>query len=612
MGIYGQPLQAVVYYMRIVLDVLYLWDAVHRHPDREDQMKIRRFLALLCILTVLCMNTITVAPSLAEAADDENATAQVQAELVSNKKKKKKKKGGNSLKGASEDSAKAEASEATEEPKATKTPKPTKEPKATKKPKATKAPEEVEVAVPEEVTPVEEEKAPEEIATPVPEETKAPETPATPIPEETKAPETPTEPEAPTEVEIPEATKEPETPTEPEATPEPEATEAPKLKLKGLKPNKSEVAPGKKVKFTLTVENADMVVWNAVRSDGLNGGSGKVKNGAFSWKPEQSGLYTITVNATTGDKTASDSCLVIVRTAPLAVEVEPAKYAQQGGEKLKYEITINGGCEPYTMNTVVKYKGDKIFTSQEVLEKVVCDALGFGDNKLTVTVTDGVGDTVKVKANIVSASNEKNDAPPLPPLEGDMTFAEKLVAVAKSQQGYRESQENFILQGGDAVQGWSFYGGWYGAPYEEWCAMFVSYCLVNAGIGEDIMPHSGNCNRWKGDLGARYIDDEDDYIPEPGDIIFFHHNRVSNDPNYPNHIGIVTKYDAGSDTVYTVEGNSGKSVRDRQYERGSNVIVGYASMRACMLEHDSVYREQLGDQLASNLEAFRAQYSEKD
>ena len=554
---------------------------MRRHQDWEVRMKIRRFLALFCILTVLCMNTITVAPSLADSADDENATAQVQAELVSNKKKKKKKKDGNSLKSSTEE---------TEEVQATKTPKATKAPKATKKPKATKAPEVAEAPVPEEATPVEEQKAPE-----------------TPT-----EPETPAEPEAPTEVEVPEATKAPETPAETEIPPEPEATKAPKLKLKGLKPNKSEVAPGKKVKFTLTVENAEMVVWNAVRSDGLNGGSGKVKNGAFSWKPEQSGVYTITVNATTGDKTASDSCRVIVRTGALEVKVDPAEYAQQGGEKLKYDITIKGGCEPYTMNTVVKYKGDKIFTSKEVLEKVVCDALGYGDNKLTVTVTDGAGDTVKVKANIVSASNEKNEAPALPRLKEDMTFADKLVAVAKSQLGYRESNENFILQGGDAVQGWSFYGGWYGAPYEEWCAMFVSYCLVNAGIGEDIMPHSGNCNRWKGDLGARYIDDEDEYIPEPGDIIFFHHNRVSNDPNYPNHIGIVTQYDADSDTVYTVEGNSGKSVRDRQYERASSVIVGYASMRACMLEHDSVYRTQLGDQLASNLEAFRAQYSEKD
>ena len=68
MGICGQPLPAVIYYMRLVLIVLYPWGAMHHHHDMEDQMKIRRFLALLCVLTVLCMNSITVAPSLADAA----------------------------------------------------------------------------------------------------------------------------------------------------------------------------------------------------------------------------------------------------------------------------------------------------------------------------------------------------------------------------------------------------------------------------------------------------------------------------------------------------------------------------------------------------------------
>ena len=126
------------------------------------------------------------------------------------------------------------------------------------------------------------------------------------------------------------------------------------------------------------------------------------------------------------------------------------------------------------------------------------------------------------------------------------------------------------------------------------------------------MPHHGNCNHWKSDLAERYIDDEDSYIPEPGDIIFYHHNRVSKDPNYPNHIGIVTKYDADTDTVYTVEGNSGKSVRARQYERTNSVIVGYASLRDVMVQYDTVYREQLGDELAANLESFRAEYADMD
>jgi hypothetical protein len=335
--------------------------------------------------------------------------------------------------------------------------------------------------------------------------------------------------------------------------------------------------------------------------------------GSASCGPELSGVYKVIVNATTGNKTASCSCTVIVRESPLAVEVKPAKYARQGGEKLEYTINILGGCAPYTMNVVVKHKGKKIFTSEEVvLNKVTCDAVGYGNNKLTVTVTDATGKTVKAKANIVSSGNKPNKAPTLPELTEDMTFADKLLAVANSQLGYRESTQNFILRGGSAVQGWSYYGGWYGAPFDEWCAMFVSYCLVKAGIDQEMMPHHGNCNHWKSDLGERYIDDEDNYIPEPGDIIFFHHNRVSKDPNYPNHIGIVTNYDAETDTVYTVEGNSGKSVRARQYDRASAVIVGYASLRDCMVQYDDVYREQLGDQLAASLESFRAEFADRN
>ena len=568
-------------------------------------MKSNRFLAMLCLVCLCFMNLGIPASGLADSLTGSAAKAGSQSalEAVPNKKSKKD---GKSLK---------EETKATKKPKATKTPKPTKEPKPTKTPKVTKEPEATKKPKKTE--------APEEPeATKKPKKTEAPEEPeATKKPKKTEEPEAPEEPEAtkkPKKTEEPEATKEPkptkepeeaeptEEPEEAEPTEEPEPTKAPKLKLKGLKADKKEVAPGDTLGFTLTVENAETVVWNAQRSDGENGGSGKVKNGSFKWKPKVSGVYTVTVNATAGEQTVSDSCTVIVRASKLKVTAKAeTDYAQQGGKKLKYSIAVEGGCEPYTMEVAIKYKGKEIFTSKEFLTKVECKAEGYGDNKLTVVVTDALGKTAKGKATILSASNEKNEAPALPKLKSDMTFAEKVVAVAKSQQGYRESKENFIIRDDDSVQGWSFYGGWYGAPYEEWCAMFVSYCLVKSGIGEDIMPHSGNCNRWKGELGTRYIDDEDTYFPEPGDIIFFHHDRVSKDPNYPNHIGIVTQYDAETDTVYTVEGNSGKSVRARQYAHDSSVIVGYASMRECMVLYDKTYKSQLGDQLADKLARFR-------
>ena len=408
--------------------------------------------------------------------------------------------------------------------------------------------------------------------------------------------------EAATEQPVGESTEAPtEEPTE-EPTAEPTVTPAPALKLGGLKADKTTVAPGKELGFSFSVENAESVTWSAKRSDGLAGGSGDCAEGAFSWKPAESGVYTVTVTAKGLDgTTATRSRNVTVRAGKLKVTAKATTgYAMVGGEDLSYDVKIKGGCEPYEVSIVVEYKDKKIFSSDEFVSPVKCEAKGYGKNKLTVTVTDATGDTVKAKAEILSATNEKNDAPGLPGLRKDMTFAEKLVAVAKSQLGYRESEENFIIRDDKSVQGWSFYGGWYGMPYEEWCAMFVSYCLEKAGIGKGIMPHSANCNRWKGYLGKRYIDDEDDYIPAAGDLIFFHHDRVSKDPNFPNHIGIVSGYDAEKGIVYTIEGNSGKSVRTHQYSHSDSVIVGYASMRYCMVRWDRVYRARLSERMASN------------
>ena len=115
------------------------------------------------------------------------------------------------------------------------------------------------------------------------------------------------------------------------------------------------------------------------------------------------------------------------------------------------------------------------------------------------------------------------------------------------------------------------------------------------------MPQEANCNRWKNKLGQRYIDDEDNYIPQPGDLIFFHHDRVSKDPNFPNHIGIVTDYDAEEDLVYTVEGNAGAAVTARIYGRTNSMIVGYASMGYCMQRWDEVYLQRMRDQLEDGL-----------
>ena len=162
-----------------------------------------------------------------------------------------------------------------------------------------------------------------------------------------------------------------------------------------------------------------------------------------------------------------------------------------------------------------------------------------------------------------------------------MSYAERLVAVARSQVGYHESDRDFIVSDDGEKNGYTRYGHMYGMPYEEWCAMFVSYCLHYAGVPTAAVPGESNCFRWKQLLGSRYLDDEDKYRPKAGDLIFFHHDRDGNyDPNFPNHVGIVVGLEGT--TVRTIEGNSGRAVRERSYELDDKSIVGYVNLGAAL------------------------------
>ena len=255
------------------------------------------------------------------------------------------------------------------------------------------------------------------------------------------------------------------------------------------------------------------------------------------------------------------------------------------GDRIDAVINITGGKAPYVVNSngvdvVFDIGGEQIVNA--VPEK-------WGQFKWKVIVTDALGTCVDVEVAVLVSSDDMNTPPSLPELKSYMTFAERLVAVALSQIGYEESESNFIVRDDGSIQGWSFYGSWYGMPYEEWCAMFVSYCLEMAGIPENAIPRCANNQRWKEKLGNKYIDNEDEYRPEPGDIVFFHHDRVSNDPNFPNHVGIVTKVNSDGFKISTVEGNAGKAVKERKYETGDTVIVGYVSMRSIMEKYDPTY-----------------------
>lgn len=112
----------------------------------------------------------------------------------------------------------------------------------------------------------------------------------------------------------------------------------------------------------------------------------------------------------------------------------------------------------------------------------------------------------------------------------------------------------------------------------EWCALFVSWCGDQTGLrasgqipffsfvsdGVDWFKSKG---KWID--GSEINSSNYDKRIYPGMIIFFDWEPDGK----PNHVGIVTKVADGC--IYTVEGNSGDAVREKNYAANSNHIFGF-------------------------------------
>ena len=132
----------------------------------------------------------------------------------------------------------------------------------------------------------------------------------------------------------------------------------------------------------------------------------------------------------------------------------------------------------------------------------------------------------------------------------------QIVSVAMSQVGN---------QGGEKFWSWYGFNG-----RVEWCGCFVSWCSAQCGLIESgAVPKFASCpagvewfrsnGKWK----------DNTYSPAAGTIIFFDWNG----DGMSDHVGIVEKCENGR--VYTVEGNSGDTVRQESYIVETSVILGY-------------------------------------
>ena len=127
------------------------------------------------------------------------------------------------------------------------------------------------------------------------------------------------------------------------------------------------------------------------------------------------------------------------------------------------------------------------------------------------------------------------------------SWAENLIAVAKSQLGYEQSEKNFKLEtdeyNDEVVRNYTRYGQWYGNPYGEWDVMFLSYCLHYAEIPQSAVPQKASVLALRSamnDSGTSLLQDVDsrtvavqdvdsasaDTTIAPGDIVIYSKNKM--------------------------------------------------------------------------------------
>ena len=153
-------------------------------------------------------------------------------------------------------------------------------------------------------------------------------------------------------------------------------------------------------------------------------------------------------------------------------------------------------------------------------------------------------------------------------------WPEDLVAVAKSQLGYQESEKNFKLDTEDqaTVRGYSRYGAWYGNPYGEWDVMFLSYCLQFAGVPQTAVPQRAGVQALHSELrGSPWLTDGDGTTAQVGDLVIY--NLTSTEQVVVNEDAGIALLDLDADTNMAPDLDADMAVETAQPEVEDRVVT---------------------------------------
>jgi hypothetical protein len=148
---------------------------------------------------------------------------------------------------------------------------------------------------------------------------------------------------------------------------------------------------------------------------------------------------------------------------------------------------------------------------------------------------------------------------------------------------------------GKRIEHYHEVAGWKGDKAAAYCASFVSYCYIRAGVpigglldGKILKPGTASCwamaewFRRGGDKGEALFVRKPLGRPQPGDAIFID----TNSPGPYNHVGLVESYDETTGAIHTIEGNTtpdatsndpvkGGGVWRRKRNIGASSVVGW-------------------------------------
>lgn len=142
-----------------------------------------------------------------------------------------------------------------------------------------------------------------------------------------------------------------------------------------------------------------------------------------------------------------------------------------------------------------------------------------------------------------------------------------LLAVARSQLGYRESEKNYTVEDGVYIKGYTRYGQWAGEPYRDWNQTFVEFSLHYAGISSSDFPRAGGQN-WTTALAINQrFGYAGVYTPQPADLIFLNSEDGQR-------VGIVTAVNQDG-YITAILGDHNNEVGTQTFVPTDKTIVGY-------------------------------------